>query len=75
MIVEKVNSIKPNNFLKFLTVSLCHFEMNLINKNLLNKDEIIWINEYHDDVYSNLNEFLTKEEKKWLKSKTTRIPL
>lgn len=75
MIVEKVNSIKPNNFLKFLTVSLCHFEMNLINKNLLNKDEIIWINEYHDDVYSNLKEFLTKEEKKWLKSKTTRIPL
>ena len=75
MIVEKVNSIKPNNFLKFLTVSLCHFEMNLINKNLLNKDEIIWVNGYHDDVYSNLKEFLTNEEKKWLKSKTTRIPL
>jgi len=75
MIVEKVNLIKLNNFLKFKTVSLCHFEMNLININLLNKDEIIWVNDYHDEVYRNLKEFLTNEEKKWLKSKTTKILL
>ena len=75
MIVEKVNLIKLNNFLKFKTVSLCHFEMNLININLLNKDEIIWVNDYHDEVYSNLKEFLANEEKKWLKSKTSKILL
>ena len=75
MIVEKVNLNKLNNFLKFKTVSLCHFEMNLINKNLLNKDEIIWINNYHNDVYTNLKELLTNEEKKWLKNKTNKILL
>ena len=75
IIVEKANLLKLNNFLKFTTVSLCHFEMNLINKNLLNKDEIIWINNYHKDVYRHLKELLTNEEKKWLKNKTIRIPL
>jgi len=49
--------------------------MNLINIKLLNKDEIIWVNDYHDEVYNNLKEFLTNEENKWLKSKTTKILL
>ena len=60
-------------FFEFETVSLCHFERNLINKNLLDKDEIMWINKYHKFVYLNLKVLLNTKEKQWLKRKTEKI--
>ncbi len=57
-------------FLKFDTVSLCYIDKSLIDKSLLNKEEIDWINSYHSEVFEKLNSFLNDEEKMWLKEKT-----
>lgn len=57
-------------FLKFDTVSLCFIDKNLIDVSLLEKKEIDWLNNYHSDVYERLNQFLTEEERDWLKEKT-----
>jgi len=58
------------HFLKFDTVSLCYIDKSLIDRSLLEKREIDWINSYHSEVYEKISPFLNQEEKKWLKEKT-----
>jgi Xaa-Pro aminopeptidase len=60
-------------FLKFETLSLCYIDKSLIDISLLEKREIDWLNAYHTEVYDKLSPFLTAEEKKWLKHKTSAI--
>jgi Xaa-Pro aminopeptidase len=57
-------------FLKFDTVSLCYIDKSLIEKTLLDKEEIDWINSYHSEVFEKLSPHLNNEEKMWLKEKT-----
>ncbi|MCU0456448.1 MAG: aminopeptidase P family protein [Bacteroidales bacterium] len=57
-------------FLKFDTVSLCYIDKNLIDRSLLNEEEISWINSYHSEVYEKLAKDLTVEERSWLREKT-----
>jgi Xaa-Pro aminopeptidase len=60
-------------FLKFKTVSLCYIDKSLIDISLIDEREIDWLNSYHAEVYEKLSPFLNPAEKKWLKSKTTKI--
>lgn len=60
-------------FLKFHTLSLCYIEKSLIDVTLLTQKEIDWLNNYHHEVFVRLNEFLSPEEKDWLKEKTSEI--
>ena len=60
-------------FMKFETLTNCHFESNLIDPNLLSKDEKDWINTYHAKVYEKLSPNLDKEVAFWLKEKTRPI--
>ena len=38
------------------------YDRNLINKKILNKKEINYINNYHNKVYENLKNFMNKRE-------------
>lgn len=58
-------------FLRFDTVSLCYIDKNLIDIELLDKNEIKWLNDYHSQVYEKISPFLTDGERSWLKGKTT----
>lgn len=60
-------------FLNFDTLSLCHIDKNLVQLDLLDHDEIIWLNEYHAEVFEKISPYLTAEEKLWLKSRTSQI--
>jgi Xaa-Pro aminopeptidase len=60
-------------FLKFDTVSLCYIDKTLIDKFLLNQQEINWLNSYHSEVYDKLSPHLADDEKIWLKEKTEAI--
>jgi len=57
-------------FLKFETVSLCYIDKLLIDKSLLDRNEIDWLNSYHAEVYDKLSPHLTESEKEWLREKT-----
>ncbi len=62
---------------KFNTVSLTPIDQNLIDIDLLDSDEIKWLNEYHQKVYDNLAPHLDADEKTWLKKETaplSRVP-
>jgi Xaa-Pro aminopeptidase len=60
-------------FLKFDTVSLCYIDKTLIDRSILNQEEINWLNSYHSMVYDKLSPHLTADEKTWLREKTAAI--
>ncbi len=62
-----------NNNLYFENISWCPIEKDLINKNLLSKIEIEWINKYHLEVYNIFKKDLSIEELNWLRSATSPI--
>ena len=56
-----------NEFYEFETLTLAPFEKNLIEKKLLSRDELLWLNSYHRNVYQKLSPFLGQPDKNWLK--------
>jgi Xaa-Pro aminopeptidase len=58
-------------FLRFHTVSLCYIDKNLIDFSMLDKKEIDWLNFYHSEVYEKISPYLSREEKEWLREKTS----
>ena len=73
LVLVQESEASNSQFLEFETVRFCHFENKLININLLETNEINWLNDYHYSVYSNLKVYLNKHEKNWLKQKTVNI--
>ena len=55
-----VKKVKRN--LKFENLTLAPIDKSLINKKLLNNDEINWLNSYHLTVLNNLKKFMNKSE-------------
>ena len=67
--IENLVYIKKNKKkLQFENLTLAPIEKDLINHNLLNKDEKDYLFRYHLNVYANHSKFLNKKEKKWLAS-------
>lgn len=67
---------EPNEFgrwLHFEPLTLCHFDTSAIERNLLNQDEIDWLNEYNERVYRTLKPLLPSAVSSWLKEKTESI--
>jgi Xaa-Pro aminopeptidase len=60
-------------FLKFDTISLCYIDKSLIDKMLLDREEIRWLDKYHSVVFDKLGSSLSEEEKSWLKEKTAPL--
>lgn len=69
---HKLSSIY-GEFLEFESVTLYPFELELIDKSMLNDKEISWINTYHQKVFDSLSKFLNNEETQWLKAKTKAL--
>ena len=59
-----VKKFKQKLFFKNLT--LAPIDKDLINYDLLNKDEKNYLFKYHLEVYSKLSKYLDYNEKKWL---------
>ena len=61
-------------FLGFETLTFFPIDVSLIDEKLMTKDEIDWLNAYHQKVFDKLSPYLTKEECSWLKGKTKFYP-
>lgn len=61
------------NYLQFETVTLCPICKKGIIKELLTKEEIEWLNRYHQTVYEKLSPSLNKEEQAWLEEATSNL--
>lgn len=71
VLVQK--SANFNNMLCFLNLTLVPFEPKLILKNLLNEEEINWINSYHKNIQDKILPHLTIDGKNWLMKVTEEI--
>ena len=60
-------------FLSFEHLTLCPFDLNLIDKNYLDQKTIDALNNYHKKVYETLCPYLDEEEQAFLKEKTREI--
>ena len=61
------------DFLKFETLTLCPFDRDMIDENLLTDDSIKFLNIYNREIYKKLYNKLDKNEKKWLKYDTKQF--
>ena len=71
--VEHSDSEAFGKFFAFETVTLCYIDLNLVDKDLMNQEEIDWLNDYHQMVFERLSPRLEAEEVEWLRGKTERI--
>lgn len=72
LLVEK--SVKKD-FLQFLTLTLVPFDKRLIKKSLLSREELDWVNKYHENILNTFLPILKKNKKEqevaWLKEATS----
>lgn len=59
--------------MRFETLSYAPIDLEAIDVELLSKEEIKWLNDYHSEVYNKLSPYLTDKEKDWLKNETRSI--
>ena len=67
MVVTKYNKGINKNMLAFKILTLAPIDIKLISYNLLNQEEIDWINNYNNNVYSKISKYLKSSNKNWLK--------
>lgn len=60
-------------YLQFETLTLCPICKKGVLKELLTQEELQWLNNYHQTVYTLLSPSLTTEEKAWLSHATSAI--
>ncbi len=61
------------DWLRFETLTLCHFDTSAIIVDLLDRDEIEWLNDYNARVFRTLSPMLSPEEAEWLRNKCKPI--
>ena len=64
---------KNKSGLKFENLTYAPIDKKLIIKKLLNKNEILWINQYHQNVYVKLKKYMNKKELVFLKKSCSNI--
>jgi len=73
ILVDQAFENEFGEFLKFETLTYCHFERNLMDTRLLSRAETDWVNAYHLKVYETLSPFLDRDVAAWLREKTRPI--
>ena len=61
------------SFLRFETITLCHFDTSAVIVNLLTEDEKAWLNAYNACVFETLSPMLPAEIASWLEEKCRAI--
>ena len=76
VVSKKYFKNNKDSYLYFENLTRVPIEINLINKQIMSKDEICWINSYHDKVYKELRNLIDSNDTEllnFLKFKTTHI--
>ena len=70
LLIQDAEETECGRFLRFETLTLCPIDTTPILSELLNKEEIDWLNTYHAEVYNKLAPHLNDEERVWLQEAT-----
>ena len=72
-VVANPTETEFGEFLYFETVTYCPIDTRLIDKSLLNKVEVDWLNNYHSQVFDELNSRVKGAALEWLTERTQAI--
>ena len=64
---------KTKRGMEFDNLTYAPIDKSLIDKKLLNKKEILWLNSYHKKVYQTLKRYMDKKELNFLKKSCSNI--
>ena len=73
LIVRKGVENEFGQFMHFDSVTYAPIDLDAIATEDLNRDEKLYLNSYHKLVYEKLAEYLSDEERAWLKSYTREV--
>ena len=73
LLVEKDEANEYGQFLHFKTLTLCPFDLRLIDKKYLDQKTINLLNNYHKEVRETLSPYLDSKEKEYLNKLTRKI--
>ncbi len=66
-------STQYSTFYTFEILTMCPIDLNLVRKDMLQREEIDWLNTYHKKVRKTLSPLLKREEREWLDKVTQPI--
>lgn len=72
-LVEDAGRSDFGTFSKFSPLTLCHFDTSPILKEMLDPWELEWLNNYNQQVYDTLSDYLDAPVRAWLEEKTRPI--
>ncbi|HEY3370986.1 MAG TPA: aminopeptidase P family protein [Prolixibacteraceae bacterium] len=73
IVCVKDQSTEFGDFLGFDTLTLCPIDTSPIDKSLMNSEEVMWINTYHQRVFEELEPLVNNELKVFLKELTRPV--
>ena len=73
LVVVDAGTNEFGKWLKFESLTLCHFDTSAIVRELMNPDEVAWLNEYNEKVYQTYKNMLPRSMREWLREKTAAI--
>lgn len=73
VVKDMKHSTEDKLWYTFWPVTLAPIELSLVDKSIMSKDQVKWLNDYHKRVYKELSPRLDKDHKSWLKAKTRAI--
>lgn len=73
LLIVPAEETECGRFLRFETLTLCPIDTKPIIKEWLTKEEMEWLNGYHECVFRSLSSHLTSEENAWLRRATASI--
>lgn len=73
LVIEGARNDAFGEFLQFETLSLFPFDSKLIETSMLDAQERLWINQYHEKVFEAVAPMLDQETKEWLRLKVKTI--
>ncbi len=73
IVCKEIETNDDGTFLGFETISWFPFDLDCVNKDLMEQWEINWLNEYHKTTFEKLSKLLNADEVEWLKNATRSI--
>ena len=62
-----------DQFMEFETITFAPIDLDGVNPEYMEKSEIAWLNNYHEQVFEKISPYLNEEEIEWLKKYTRAI--
>ena len=70
---DERHTTADRTWLRFDTITLCPFDLSLVEPVLMTADQRKWLNDYHKRVYRELGPLLDPAHRKWLRQATRAI--